>query len=195
MAIVVLNAGEDAGAEDLITFARSGWRRYKCPTNVEFTDVPAPQPQRQDPQEGPSRPVLGGPHPPGQLVVSTSSFARFARSLRSVELVDSALNLGRRASNRPFAAGEGATAPPAPPTESYRDTTRDRANVSGQCSRRIATLAAVGFRGGFVITALGPWRIGYLIVAKADQPLLLNDSIYFSIQAGLNSEGHWFEER
>ncbi len=40
----------------------------------------------------------------------------------------------------------------------------------------------------------GGWRLGYLIVAKADQPLLLNDSIYFSIQAGLNSEGQWFED-
>lgn len=46
-----------------------------------------------------------------------------------------------------------------------------------------------------VITALGAaWRLGYLIVVKADQPLLLNDSLYFSIQAGLNAEGHWFED-
>jgi 4-amino-4-deoxy-L-arabinose transferase-like glycosyltransferase len=54
----------------------------------------------------------------------------------------------------------------------------------------------VGFRGRLlVITALGAaWRLGYLVVAKADQPLLLNDSLYFSIQAGLNSEGRWFED-
>jgi 4-amino-4-deoxy-L-arabinose transferase-like glycosyltransferase len=54
----------------------------------------------------------------------------------------------------------------------------------------------VGFRGRLLlVTAFGAvWRLGYLIVAKADQPLLLNDSIYFSIQAGLNSEGHWFED-
>ena len=54
----------------------------------------------------------------------------------------------------------------------------------------------MGFRGRLLlITALGAaWRVGYLIVAKADQPLLLNDSIYFSIQAGLNSEGQWFED-
>jgi hypothetical protein len=46
-----------------------------------------------------------------------------------------------------------------------------------------------------VITAVGAvWRLGYLFVAKADQPLLLNDSLYFSIQAGLNSEGQWFED-
>ncbi|HEU4842426.1 MAG TPA: hypothetical protein VFT09_13325, partial [Ilumatobacteraceae bacterium] len=45
------------------------------------------------------------------------------------------------------------------------------------------------------ITAVGAaWRLGYLVVAKADQPLLLNDSLYFSIQAGLNSEGRWFED-
>ena len=90
---------------------------------------PAAQPERQDPQEGPPRPLLGRPRPPGQLTAP----------LRS----------------RP-----------------------------------------VGFRGRLlVITAVGAaWRLGYLIVAKADQPLLLNDSIYFSIQAGLNSEGHWFED-
>ncbi len=54
----------------------------------------------------------------------------------------------------------------------------------------------MGFRWRLLlITALGAaWRLGYLVVAKVDQPLLLNDSIYFSIQAGLNSEGHWFED-
>jgi len=46
-----------------------------------------------------------------------------------------------------------------------------------------------------IVTALGAaWRLGYLFVVKADQPLLLNDSIYYSIQAGLNSEGSWFED-
>lgn len=46
-----------------------------------------------------------------------------------------------------------------------------------------------------VVTALGAaWRLGYLFVVKADQPLLLNDSIYYSIQAGLNSEGSWFKD-
>lgn len=46
-----------------------------------------------------------------------------------------------------------------------------------------------------LITALGAaWRLGYLIVAKADVPLGLNDSIYYSIQAGLNSEGSWFKD-
>jgi hypothetical protein len=46
-----------------------------------------------------------------------------------------------------------------------------------------------------VITAVGAaWRIGYLVVAKLGAPLLLNDSLYFSIQAGRNSEGDWFRE-
>jgi 4-amino-4-deoxy-L-arabinose transferase-like glycosyltransferase len=46
-----------------------------------------------------------------------------------------------------------------------------------------------------VITAVGAaWRIGYLVVAKFGEPLLLNDSLYFSIQAGRNSEGDWFRE-
>ena len=52
------------------------------------------------------------------------------------------------------------------------------------------------FRVGLaVITAIGAaWRIGYLVVAKLGTPLLLNDSLYFSIQAGRNSEGDWFRE-
>ncbi len=46
-----------------------------------------------------------------------------------------------------------------------------------------------------VITAVGAaWRLGYLFAAKIDDPLLLNDSLYYSIQAGRNSEGDWFRE-
>lgn len=46
-----------------------------------------------------------------------------------------------------------------------------------------------------VITALGAaWRLGYLWVVKRNQDLLLNDSIYYSIQAGLNSEGSWYKD-
>jgi len=46
-----------------------------------------------------------------------------------------------------------------------------------------------------VVTAVGAgWRLSYLFVAKADQRLLLNDSLYYSIQAGLNSEGRWFKD-
>lgn len=44
-----------------------------------------------------------------------------------------------------------------------------------------------------IAAAGAAWRLGYLIVVKADQELLLNDSLYFSMQAGLNAEGHWFE--
>lgn len=52
------------------------------------------------------------------------------------------------------------------------------------------------FRVGLaVITAIGAvWRLGYLVVAKRGEPLLLNDSLYYSIQAGRNSEGDWFRE-
>ena len=38
------------------------------------------------------------------------------------------------------------------------------------------------------------WRLGYLFAVKIDDALLLNDSLYFSIQAGRNSEGDWFRE-
>ena len=38
------------------------------------------------------------------------------------------------------------------------------------------------------------WRLGYLFVVKIDDQLLLNDSLYYSIQAGRNSEGDWFRE-
>lgn len=56
--------------------------------------------------------------------------------------------------------------------------------------------SAVRFRRRLLlITGLGAaWRIGYLLVAKSDQPLLLNDSLYFSLQASLNAEGRWFED-
>ena len=46
-----------------------------------------------------------------------------------------------------------------------------------------------------LITALGAaWRLGYLFVVKAHDGLMLNDSLYYSIQAGRNSEGQWFRE-
>jgi 4-amino-4-deoxy-L-arabinose transferase-like glycosyltransferase len=55
-----------------------------------------------------------------------------------------------------------------------------------------------GRRFGFwltVITVLGAvWRLGYLLAVKIDDPLLLNDSLYYSMQAGRNSEGDWFRE-
>ena len=52
------------------------------------------------------------------------------------------------------------------------------------------------FRVGLlVVTVCGAvWRLGYLAFAKLGTPLLLNDSLYFSIQAGRNSEGDWFRE-
>ncbi len=46
-----------------------------------------------------------------------------------------------------------------------------------------------------LITAVGAaWRLGYLFADKLHDPLLLNDSLYYSIQAGRNSEGDWFRE-
>ena len=46
-----------------------------------------------------------------------------------------------------------------------------------------------------VITAVGAaWRLGYLFAEKLHDPLLLNDSLYYTIQAGRNSEGDWFRE-
>jgi hypothetical protein len=52
------------------------------------------------------------------------------------------------------------------------------------------------FRVGLlIITAVGAvWRLGYLAAAKLGEPLLLNDSLYYSMQAGRNSEGDWFRE-
>ena len=53
-----------------------------------------------------------------------------------------------------------------------------------------------GFRRRLaLITAVAAmWRLGYLFVVKAGDDLMLNDSIYYSIQAGRNSEGQWFRE-
>jgi hypothetical protein len=49
--------------------------------------------------------------------------------------------------------------------------------------------------GLLVVTVCGAaWRLGYLAFAKLGTPLLLNDSLYYSIQAGRNSEGDWFRE-
>jgi 4-amino-4-deoxy-L-arabinose transferase-like glycosyltransferase len=45
------------------------------------------------------------------------------------------------------------------------------------------------------IAAVGAvWRLGYLFAAKLHDALLLNDSLYYSMQAGRNSEGDWFRE-
>jgi 4-amino-4-deoxy-L-arabinose transferase-like glycosyltransferase len=46
-----------------------------------------------------------------------------------------------------------------------------------------------------VITAVAAvWRFAYLLAVKIDDELLLNDSLYYSIQAGRNSEGDWWRE-
>ena len=46
------------------------------------------------------------------------------------------------------------------------------------------------------ITAIGAaWRLLYLFAVKLDDGLLVNDSVYYVLQAGRNSEGDWFKER
>lgn len=52
------------------------------------------------------------------------------------------------------------------------------------------------FRVGLlaITAAAAVWRLGYLVAIKIDDALLLNDSLYYSIQAGRNSEGDWFRE-
>jgi 4-amino-4-deoxy-L-arabinose transferase-like glycosyltransferase len=49
---------------------------------------------------------------------------------------------------------------------------------------------------GLTLISVGAaiWRLGYLFAVKVDDALLLNDSLYYSIQAGRNSEGDWFRE-
>jgi 4-amino-4-deoxy-L-arabinose transferase-like glycosyltransferase len=56
--------------------------------------------------------------------------------------------------------------------------------TEGDFRRRLALITGVA----------AVWRLGYLFVVKANDDLMLNDSIYYSIQAGRNSEGQWFRE-
>lgn len=56
--------------------------------------------------------------------------------------------------------------------------------TEGSFRRRLALITA----------AAAVWRLGYLFVVKANDALMLNDSYYYSIQAGRNSEGQWFRE-
>ena len=52
------------------------------------------------------------------------------------------------------------------------------------------------FRRGLIgiTVAAALWRLGYLLFVKLDDAVMLNDSLYYSIQAGRNSEGDWFRE-
>jgi 4-amino-4-deoxy-L-arabinose transferase-like glycosyltransferase len=51
------------------------------------------------------------------------------------------------------------------------------------------------WRGLLAATALGGiWRFGYLLAAKRHQPLLLNDSLYYSSQASQLAHGIWFKD-
>jgi 4-amino-4-deoxy-L-arabinose transferase-like glycosyltransferase len=49
-------------------------------------------------------------------------------------------------------------------------------------------------RLGVITLAAAVWRLGYLFVAKFDEGLLLNDSLYYSLQASRNGDGDWFRE-
>jgi 4-amino-4-deoxy-L-arabinose transferase-like glycosyltransferase len=51
-----------------------------------------------------------------------------------------------------------------------------------------------GIRLAIITVIGGLWRLGYLFAVKFDDDLLLNDSLYYSIQAGRNSQGAWFRE-
>ncbi len=52
------------------------------------------------------------------------------------------------------------------------------------------------FRRGLIgiTVAAALWRLGYLLFVKLDDAVMLNDSLYYSIQAGRNSEGDWFRD-
>lgn len=50
----------------------------------------------------------------------------------------------------------------------------------------------LGLIGITIAAAL--WRLGYLLFVKLDDAILLNDSLYYVIQAGRNSEGDWFRD-
>jgi 4-amino-4-deoxy-L-arabinose transferase-like glycosyltransferase len=81
-------------------------------------------------------------------------------------------------------------------TEAAATTAAARAATTATAGATATSMTERHFRRGLVaITAIGAaWRLGYLLVAKLHAPLLLNDSLYFSIQAGRNSEGDWFRE-
>lgn len=56
--------------------------------------------------------------------------------------------------------------------------------TQGSFSQRLAVITAVA----------AVWRLGYLLVVRAGDDLMLNDSMYYSFQAGRNSRGEWFRE-
>ncbi|MDQ3468357.1 MAG: glycosyltransferase family 39 protein [Actinomycetota bacterium] len=53
---------------------------------------------------------------------------------------------------------------------------------------------AFGLRLAAIVALGAAWRLLYLFVVKFDDNLRLNDSLYYSMQAGRNSEGDWFRE-
>jgi 4-amino-4-deoxy-L-arabinose transferase-like glycosyltransferase len=66
---------------------------------------------------------------------------------------------------------------------------------TADCSLNTDTPAAPLPRGVWVAVLVGAlWRVGVLVVDKWHQPLLLNDSIYYSGQAKQLARGVWFRE-
>lgn len=70
------------------------------------------------------------------------------------------------------------------PSDSDSDSGSEPADPKDRLFRRsVLTVTLVG----------AAWRLAMLI-SKWNQPLLLNDSLYYSVQAWNNSQGRWFKE-
>jgi 4-amino-4-deoxy-L-arabinose transferase-like glycosyltransferase len=57
-----------------------------------------------------------------------------------------------------------------------------------------STVRSFRVRLGVVVAVAAIWRLVRLVVVKWDQPLLLNDSLYYTAQAQQLTEGRWFRE-
>ena len=77
--------GADAAEPSIIAFAREHLA-IQVPDQRRVDRRAAAQPQRQDPEEGAARPVLGGPRPPRQLAQRPDSGAVGRR--KHVDLLD-----------------------------------------------------------------------------------------------------------
>ena len=79
-------------------------------------------------------------------------------------------------------------------TERVVDTTEDTTPVAPVRQVSEARRDPFGRRLAVVVAAGAAWRLLYLFVVKWDDKLMLNDSLYYSMQAGRNSEGDWFRD-
>ena len=62
-AVVGLKPDTEATEEELIAFTAERLAKFKCPRSVDIVAGPAPQPDGQDPQEGPAPALLVRPRP------------------------------------------------------------------------------------------------------------------------------------